>query len=149
MASRGDAAAGQELHPGAAHRTLFRYPVIPAAYETFAGNLAVEDNPFELKSDFIFDVDLEAQQAKIIGPLLLAACGENHVLLQRAWRAVIDAGTPPEALAELTGLPFDRQTANDLGVRYEQDAAQADALAAEWRAMFRAKYEKVLASLSG
>jgi len=139
-----DADAEVELGEGAVAQTLFRYPARPAAYQQLAGRLAVADNPFEGKTDFVFDVDREAKQAKIVAPLLLAACGENHLLLQRAWQALIDANLPEQALAELTTPPFDEQTAYELGVRYERGGQEAQALAAEWSAKFKAKYQKVL-----
>lgn len=143
----GLAGAEDELYQGAVERTLFRYPARPAVYKTFASRLAVKDDPFERQTQFRFDVDLEAKQAKIVAPLLVAACGENHILLQRAWRALIDAGMPQQALAEMTAPPFDEQTAYELGARYEQSDEQAAALAADWAARFRAKYEKALASV--
>ena len=123
---------------------LYRYPVVPAIYDQYADRLSVAGNPFKRQSDFRVDMALEQKQARIIAPLLLAACGENHVLLQRAWQAVIDAGLPAEALAELTRPPFDESTAYELGTRHEQGGAQADQLAKEWSAAFRTRYRKVL-----
>ncbi|MCP4248147.1 MAG: extracellular solute-binding protein [bacterium] len=130
--------------------TLFRYPVVPAMYEKFAGRLAVADNPFQQTTDFKIDMNLEQNQARIIGPLLLAACGEsdNHILLQRAWKAVIDAGLPADALAELTSPPFDQATAFELGRKYEA-TDESYALAVDWSAAFRAKYEKVIQMTTG
>ena len=143
----GLAGAEDGLYEGAVERTLFRYPAQPGVYQSLAGRLAVKDNPFERQTPFRFDADLEAKQAKIVAPLLVAACGENHILLQRAWRALIDAGMPQQALAEMTAPLFDEQTAYELGARYEQGGEQAAALAADWAAQFRAKYEKALASV--
>ena len=128
------------------YETLFRYPVVPSFYDRYAGQLAVADNPFSLKSDFVLNVDLEQKQAKIVGPLLAAACGDNHILLQRAWKAVVDAGMPAGPLAELTKPLVSEEEAYQLGARYES-GEDAEALAAEWSAKFREKYEKVLAEL--
>ncbi|MHC4091045.1 MAG: hypothetical protein ACYSVY_12370, partial [Planctomycetota bacterium] len=71
------------------------------------------------------------------------ACGENHILLQRAWKAVIDSDMPDAALAELTRPLFDEQKAYEFGARYES-SDEAYGLAVDWAAAFRAKYEKVL-----
>ena len=119
-------------------------------YEKFAGRLAVSDNPFQHTTDFKIDMGLEQKQARIIGPLLLAACGEsdNHILLQRAWKAVIDAGLPADALAELTRPPFDEETAYDLGLKYET-SDESYGLAVDWASAFRKKYEKVLQMTAG
>ena len=129
-------------------QALFRYPVVPDIYQKYAGRLAVTENPFAQASAFTIDMALEQRQAKIIGPLLLAACSENHVLLQQAWKAVIDNGMPDVALAELTRPPFDEQKAYELGERYE-GGDEAYSLAVEWTAAFRAKYERVLELASG
>jgi len=139
--------SGEPPLGAAIYQTLYRYPVVPAVYERFAGHLSVPDNPFERTTDLIVDMNLEQKQARIVGPLLLAACGDNHILLQKAWKAVIDAGLPAEALAELTRPPFDEKTAYELGVRHE-NSAEASSLSADWSAAFHAKYEKVL-SLTG
>ncbi len=129
--------------------TLYRYPVVPAIYQKYAGRLSVEGNPFERQTEFQVDMALERQEAPIIAPLLVAACGENHILLQRAWKAVIDAGLPAEPLAQLTAPPFEESTAYQLGARYEEGEVAAAQLAAEWSAAFRQKYEAVLAAVGG
>jgi ABC-type Fe3+ transport system substrate-binding protein len=124
--------------------TLYHYPLDPRVYETYAGKLAVSENP--LQTDFGLQVDLERarRQVAILTPLVRAACGENHVPLQQAWAAVAEAGMPAAALAELTSLPFDEDTAYELGQKYEQAAPeQARQMLAEWSQMFRAKYERV------
>jgi ABC-type Fe3+ transport system substrate-binding protein len=140
-AGQGD--QGQEGSDWEARPALFRYPVAPQMYEKYASKLAVADNPFTQASGFTVDMALEQKQAKVIGPLLLAACGENHILLQRAWKAVIDSDMPDAALAELTRPLFDEQKAYEFGARYES-SDEAYGLAVDWAAAFRAKYEKVL-----
>lgn len=131
---------------GASQRTLFRYPVLPTMYEKYADKLAVGDNPFERTSDFAVDMELERKQAAIVVPLLAAACGDNHILLQRAWKAVIDRGLPEDAVAELTKPLFTEAEALELGARYQR-GEEAGELDAQWAASFREKYEKVLAML--
>ena len=128
---------------------LYRYPILPVVYGRYADRLCVPDNPFERKAGFQVDMELEQRQARIIAPLLLAACGENHVLLQKTWQAVIEAGMPGEALADLTRPLFEEPEAYELGARFEQGGEEAEHLAAQWRGEYRAKYEKVLADLGG
>ena len=144
----GSAGGAAEARGPHAAQALFRYPVVPEIYEKYAGRLAVTDNPFKQASEFTVDMNLERQQAKIVGPLLLAACGENHILLQRAWKTAIDRGLPADALAELTKPPFGEQEAYALGERFE-NSDQADGLSASWAAAFRAKYEKVIQLAGG
>jgi ABC-type Fe3+ transport system substrate-binding protein len=143
----GLAGAGEDWDTGAIRQTLFRYPIMPSVYERFGDDLAVQGNPFRLQSDFKLDMDLEAKQAKIIAPLLVAACGENHVLLQQVWAKIIERGAPNLATKQLTLPPFDEQTAYELGARYAQGGEEAESLAKEWSAMFRSHYEQMLKSL--
>lgn len=127
--------------------TLYRYPVRPAIYETYGDKLALRENPLTEKTDFTLDIQAARQQSEIIAPLLLAACGDNHILLQECWKRIIDAGLPPEAVAELTRVPFDEKTAYELGETITAGGPQAEALQKEWSAAFRAKYEQILSAL--
>lgn len=130
--------------------TLYHYPVDPQMYEKYADKLAIHENP--IKTDFGLKLDYHrlGEEDAILKPLVSAACGENHVLLQRAWRAVIDAGLPAGTVAELTQPPFDETTAYELGQKYQAaDHDEAAKMLADWSAEFRARYERVLASLAG
>jgi iron(III) transport system substrate-binding protein len=127
--------------------TLYRYPVRPAIYETYGDKLALHENPLTLKADFRLDIPAAQQQSQIVAPLLLAACGDNHILLQECWKRIIDAGLPPETVAELTRVPFDEKTAYELGVTITTGGPEAEALQKEWSAAFRAKYEQILSTL--
>lgn len=127
---------------------LYRFPVLPAIYEKYADRLSVGGNPYKRESEFVVNMALEQQQATVVPAMLLAACGPNHILLQEVWKAIIDAGMPAEALAELTKPIVDEQTAYELGKQYQHGGDEAYQLAATWAAQFKAKYEKVLATLS-
>jgi iron(III) transport system substrate-binding protein len=127
--------------------TLYRYPVRPAIYEKYGDELALHDNPLTEKTDFKLDVPAAQEQSQILAPLLLAACGDNHILLQECWKRIIDAGLPAEAVAELTRVPFDEKTAYELGETITAGGPEAEALQKEWSAAFRAKYEKILSTL--
>jgi hypothetical protein len=110
----------------------------------------MRENPMKMDFGLKLDVDKTRQQDSIVKPLVTAACGENHVLLQRAWKAVIDAGMPAEAVAVLTKPPFNERTAFELGAKYEAaDREVADKMLADWSADFRSRYEKVLSSVGG
>ncbi|MBU0637649.1 MAG: ABC transporter substrate-binding protein [Planctomycetes bacterium] len=131
-------------------RTLHHYPVAPNVYTEYAGKLAVDENPFE--TDFGLKLDLEGSRRRtaILKPLMLAATGDNHILLQRAWEEVINAGTPAEALMELTTPPFSEEEAYALGQQYQEaNEAEASRLMAEWSQAFASRYERVLEMVGG
>jgi len=137
-------------HRGSYGHTLYHYPLDPKVYETYAGKLAVQENPLE--TDFGLQVDLEQarRQFATLKLLVHAACGENHVLLQQAWEAVVAGGLPPAALRELTSLPFDEEAAYELGEEYEQAHPQrAQEMLGEWSLMFQAKFKRVLELAEG
>ena len=85
-----------------------------------------------------------------VAPLVAAACGgENHLLLQLVWAAVIQAGMPADALAELTAPPCDEQAAYEVGQAFAADPGQDLPQVAEWNTQFREKYQRVLEMLKG
>ncbi len=125
--------------------TLYHYPIDPKIYEKHADHLSVKLNPFTTKLGLTMDPETTAGQRLLLNALLPAAAGDNHVALQQAWCAVIDAGMPEDALAELTSPLFDEATAME--VAEELAGAAPDeiaALQAEWAQRFAQKYAKAL-----
>jgi ABC-type Fe3+ transport system substrate-binding protein len=127
--------------------TLYRYPVLPGVYEKYAGEMAVSENPLTMQYELPIDLEKAMKQSDIVAPLLRAAAGENGILLQRCWKRVIDAGMPADALAELTRPPFSEDEAYALGTRATAGGPEAEALVTGWTRDFRARYERILASL--
>ncbi|MEE8170635.1 MAG: extracellular solute-binding protein, partial [Phycisphaerae bacterium] len=127
------------------HYTLFHYPIDPRIYTRFADRLALNENPLETNFGLVLDLkDAEPRDALLVA-VVNAACGENHVLLQRAWQALIQAGLPVEALAELTAPPFEQEAAEKHGRRLVSAGRTAAAdLQREWSSAFKNRYEKVL-----
>jgi ABC-type Fe3+ transport system substrate-binding protein len=146
--------AGQKLwglraeQRGGIGATLYHYPIDPRIYADFADQLALQENPLEQRLGVQIDLERRAEDAGILLPLVRAACGENHVRLQQAWRAVVDAGTPATALSELTALPFEEQELVEMGRQYEvAEPAAAAHLLADWSRVFQARYEQVLSTV--
>ena len=126
--------------------TLYHYPIDPQIYEEHADKLAVKENPYE--TDFGVSAERVQRGEQLLTalvPLVDAACGENHVLLQRAWEAVVEAGMPQDAIAELTSPPMKEAEAIEAGQRYQSATDEkAEQMLAEWSAMFRDRYQRVL-----
>ena len=134
---------------GGHNDTLFRYPINPKFYAEHQDKLGVPDNPFEMSTILPPDPELERKLTRIVGPLLLAACGDNHVALQRCWRKIIDAGMNEAALAELLKPAMSESEAYESGARYRQGGETAEALMNDWSERFRRKYARVEAILEG
>lgn len=129
--------------------TLFRYPINHRFYSEHRDKLGVRDNPFEMSLVLPQDHELEKRQSHVVGPLLLAACEDNHVMLQRCWRKIIDAGMPEAALAELLTPIVSESEAYELGAKARARRAATEALIKGWSELFRQKYERVEGLLAG
>jgi ABC-type Fe3+ transport system substrate-binding protein len=150
LSDAGQAAWGYKAeHRGGRGNTLFRYPIHPAIYTEHQAELSVTDNPYESASIVPLVAELERQRSRIVGPLLLAACGDNHIRLQQCWRQVIDAGMPQAALDELLKPVMSESEAYKLGDQYHADRDAAVALFQDWAERFRQKYARVESLLSG
>ncbi|MCK4340757.1 MAG: extracellular solute-binding protein [Phycisphaerae bacterium] len=126
--------------------TLYHYPIAPSVYEKYADHLAVAQNPLQVEFGLQVDPDQTTRWGSLLKPLVRAVCDEgNHVRLQQAWRAVIDAHLPPEALAELTAPPFDEQATPELSARFQAaDTPELRQQVDEWTALFSRKYAQIL-----
>ncbi len=124
-------------------KTLFHYPIDPNFYVEHRDKLSVPDNPFEMDSILAVDQELQNRQAVAMGPLLLAACGSNHVALQRCWRKIIASGMNEAALAELLKPIVTEARAYEMGKKYQKGGEAADAVLSEWSKLFSEKYERV------
>ena len=146
LSSEGQQVWGAKAEEGSNFgHTLYHYPIDPRIYESTGDKLAVPQNPFQSDFGVRVQVDKSQQQLDILVPLVRAACGENHVLLQQAWEAVVNSGMKPAALAELTAPPFDEETAYKLGAQYRTATPEdAQKLLNEWSAAFRARYARAI-----
>jgi ABC-type Fe3+ transport system substrate-binding protein len=129
--------------------TLYYYPLDRTLYAERGDDLAVANNPIANPVGQHLDpVRSEALAATVV-PLVQAACGDNHLLLQAGWEKIIDKGMPDDALTDLTAPPFDEATAIDMGRRYSAvDRLTAAMLLEEWSQVFNEKYENVLQCLN-
>ena len=130
--------------------TLYHYPIREFIYEQHANRLALPENPLKQEIGQRLDVAKSRQQAVAVAPLVAAACGgDNHLLLQLVWAAMIQAGMPAEALAELTSPPCTEEAAFEVGKAYAEDPSQDLPQVAEWNNQFKEKYQRVLKMLEG
>jgi hypothetical protein len=129
--------------PGGPPEPLYRYPIRPDVYQQHAGKLVVEGNPFAGGSAFRLDAAADEKYAKLLPVLLTAACGRNHLLLQKAWAVGVAEGANSPKLAQLRTPPFDEAAAFQFADELAKDPQRARALLAEWSRQFRQKYEAI------
>ncbi|GJM24410.1 MAG: hypothetical protein DHS20C16_08250 [Phycisphaerae bacterium] len=127
------------------NHTLYHYPIKPSLYESHKGQLAVEDNPFE--TDFGIQIDQAAavNQSGALVPMTKAACQGNHILLQKGWARIREAGVHKAALAKLCEPIVDEQAAYDIAKKLrEADDPQASVIQQEWSTAFRQQIEAAM-----
>lgn len=130
-------------HRDTGGRDLYHYPIVPRIYTDYADKLAVNENPFA--ADFGVQVDLTKSgwQTFLLVPLVEAACGDRHVLLQQTWRKLIDAGLPADALAEFTRPPLDEDAASKAVEKMLESPEETERLIDEWSRVFESRYRAV------
>jgi ABC-type Fe3+ transport system substrate-binding protein len=140
--------AAKAEHHGLGGSTLYHYPIAPHMYTEHVDILAVKENPLETDFGLVVDLEDSGRLVKALLPMVHAATRDgNHILLQKAWATVIAGGMKPEAVRELTALPFGEKEAVEVGEAYRvADAESAERLIEPWKNMFREKYERVIAA---
>jgi len=145
LSEPGQVVWGVRGESGGRGSTLYHYPIDPTVYDKYAERLAVAENPYQTDFGLKVDAERDHKLAGALLPLVRAANGDNHVLLQRAWAAVVGSDMDAEALALLVAPPLAESDAFVLADQFAGAApADADAIVAEWSAKFRARYESVL-----
>lgn len=129
---------------GPKQNTLRRLPVRPDVCEQNAEALVVRD-PYQEAAAGVFgkiDDQVQRQRSALLAVLIGAAFVDQHNDLQTAWKALMDGGMKPAALAEWRRLPF---TADETPVLAEklQGGGSASDLKLEWSRWFREKYQRV------
>ncbi len=129
---------------------LYHYPIDPRTYELEAGKLCVRANPLSSNFGMNFDLNLAAQRSAVLAPLVRAACGDNHVLLQQAWAAVIASGSRADLLAELTAPLLSEAEAQEAASRLSSATPEQTAeLESEWSRRYAERYRSVLGKARG
>lgn len=124
---------------------LGRLPVRRAVYRAPPGRAAFAFNPFEWHPEFEHDGGKAGRRWDQIEMFLGASLVANHERLTAAFKAVIDAGCPPDLVDELCDPIL---TEADLMALTTEDAEAAwtrdrFATRADWVARFREKYIRV------
>ena len=123
--------------------TLYRYPIRPAMYATYASELAVREDPFSTPNSVVVDVSLQQKRNLIVSALLKAACGDNHVLLQQCWGLAKDGGKTDELVKPL----LTESEAITAGQTLAKGGPEADEMKSQLARRFKDRYEAILKSV--
>jgi ABC-type Fe3+ transport system substrate-binding protein len=129
---------------GPSGEPLYRYPIRPDIYQKHGDKLVVKGNPFTEKSDFKIDPEDEAAYTQLLPHITNAACGANHLLMQRAWEQAWKEGPQSAKLATLREPPFSKDQALAYAQECAKSSQRASHLESEWSNLFRKRYQAVL-----
>ncbi|MGB0716208.1 MAG: ABC transporter substrate-binding protein [Phycisphaerae bacterium] len=85
--------------------TLYHYPISQSIYEEDRERLAVPGNPLLASAMLDTDEVTSVAQHRVMPMLIRAACGGQHIQLQRIWEAMLAKGAPGTMTAVLFQPP--------------------------------------------
>lgn len=138
------------LKPGAEggpiNRALHRSPIRRDVYlaETLAHTTMPDVMPYEDKGNFTYDPALTGSVFNTLRQLVKAMCIDSHEELKDAWKAIIDAGMPADALAamhDVSKVTYEIAGKGDPGLDSKDSMIQAKRMTelGEW---FRKNYRE-------
>lgn len=142
--------SARQEQSGSNRPTLYHYPIVPAVYAALGSSLSVPENPFEIDLGVRVNVAEATAYNRLLPALVRAACGENHIALQRAWAALIAAGLPEDDVQALFAPPAGRdELLEQLNVLQGEDPQLAADVEQAWSQHFAARYATILAKRGG
>lgn len=117
-------------------------------YEKYVERIVVPMNPFKFRTSVHQDAGLAARRWGVVNDLIGALCIDTHDDLVAAWKAIIEAGLPEDAVAEMCRMPVDGQEALKLADSWD-DAAMRSSTVADWSRFAQQKYRKAAAMARG
>ena len=138
---------GPQRH--ALHRTPIRRDLYTA--ETLAATTMPDANPYQDPGNYDYDPSLTGGAFNTVRQLVKAMCIDSHEEMTAAWRAIIAAGMPADALAvfeDVRIMPYQPGGKGDAALD-SRDSLAAAARSAEIGAWFRANYRRARAIAEG
>ena len=143
---------GQKLHafktgtPGGPARHALRRPPIrrdlyAPEYREYRSD--PDYNPYESGASFVYRPELTGPYYGLLRILIRAIALDPQPELQRAWKAIIDAGGPekvPQAMRAFNRLPFPYSEIADANRALRRDAVEVAAVIRSWSESARLNY---------
>jgi ABC-type Fe3+ transport system substrate-binding protein len=125
---------------GPIHRQLNRFTVMPELYGKYRQEAAVTLNPFEWRSDLIYDSVKASARWSILNDLIGVFVIDSHDRLRWAWGQAQKDGLAPEEVRRLSAMPLSERAAHELGSVWRQDQELRVQKLSEWSTFARDKY---------
>ena len=127
---------------GPVETALNRFTVLPDLYRRFRDQAAVSLNPFEWKSELVYDSEKASTRWRVLNDLIGVMVIDSHQQLQDAWKTAIAKGVTPERVRRLSRVPVSEEACGRLGARW-RDAELRNRTLASWTEFARNKYGSV------
>lgn len=130
---------------GPTEHALYRLPVRSDIFSALPAGTLIQD-PYKQAEAGVFrrvDDNLQRTRNVMISELIGAALVDQHTELRAAWKALIDGGMKPAALAEWNKPPFSEAESLELAKKLEAGGMETRRITRDWSQRFKTQYEKV------
>jgi ABC-type Fe3+ transport system substrate-binding protein len=125
---------------GPVQRQLNRFTVLPGLYQKYKDEAAVTLNPFDWRSDLVYDAPKASARWSVLNDLIGAFVIDSHDRLRFAWKEAQKDGLTQDEIRQLSQMPLSERAAIELGVVWRQDQELRVQKLSEWTAFARGKY---------
>ena len=124
---------------GPVAKQLNRFTVLPDLYTRYQSDAAVTLNPFEWRSDLIYDAELGSGRWRVLNDLIGVMVIDSQRALQVAWKNAMTDGVSEEERKVLSSVPVSEAEALKLEQSWG-DAEVRNRTMANWMDLARDKY---------
>lgn len=134
-----------ETSGGPLKHNLYRTSVRPDLFERFRVSIPADRffDYTQAKPMEKFDPSLHSARLLLVSELMGAAIVDQHDDLVRAWRALIAAGFPEDAMAEWRRMPVSEEKTGEVAAKLNEGGRTTRDLVRDWRRFYREKYDRV------
>ncbi len=130
----------QGIPGGPVQRQLNRFTVIPELYKKYRSDAAVTLNPFEWRSDLVYDAAKASARWSILNDMIGVFVIDSHDRLRWAWKQAQVGGLTRNEIQVLSKMPLSESAAHELGGVWRNDQELRVQKLGEWSDFAREKY---------
>jgi len=124
---------------GPTAKQLNRFTVLPDLYDRHKTEAAITLNPFQWKSDLLYDAAVGGGRWSVLNDLIGVLIIDSHAALQQAWRQAQKDGVSAEERRRLSAPPITADEALTLAKNWRDPEIRSRTMA-DWTAFAQAKY---------